>query len=77
LIDYPEFLPPQKSESKALLSKISSIKRVVHEEFDRNKEMISGFESRATAFPKYEDKKVFRTGNTNDRMHLIQSNKNI
>ena len=56
LIDYPEFLPPERNESKALLSKMSSIKRVIHEDYDRNKETISGFESRATVYPKYEDK---------------------
>ena len=77
LIDYPEFLPPQRSESKALLSKISSIKRVIHEDYDRNKETISGFESRAQAYPKYEDRSCFRTANTNDRLHLIESNKQI
>ncbi|TNV82163.1 hypothetical protein FGO68_gene16337 [Halteria grandinella] len=77
LIDFPEFLPPQRSESKALLSKISSIKKVMHDEYDRNQETISGFESRAQAFPQYEDKQCFRTANTNDRLHLIQSNKQI
>lgn len=71
LLNYPEFPLPQLNESIALLSKLTSVKRVVHEDFDRNREMISGFESRAQAFPKYEDKTVFRSANINDRKHLI------
>lgn len=50
-LDYPEFLPPQREDSKALLAKLQAIKKVVHEEYNRNKEMISGFESRAQVFP--------------------------
>ena len=71
LNQYPEFLPPERPESKALLSKIKSIKKVVHQEFDRNKEMISGFESRASVFPQYDDYTVFRTTNVKDREHFM------
>ena len=55
MIDFPEFLPPKRDESKAMLSKFQSVKKVIHDEYDHNKEMISGFESRAQVFPEYED----------------------
>ena len=72
LINSPEFLPPSKQDSIAQLAKLDGIRKVVHLDFNRHRDTISSFESKAHVFPKYDDRKAFQTSNANERAHLIK-----
>ena len=39
--------------------------------------MISAFESRSDAFPKYEDRTVFKSANLNERKHFIEKKQEL
>jgi hypothetical protein len=39
--------------------------------------MISGFESRSAAFPKYDDYTVFRSANVQHREHFMQKKEDL